>query len=78
MKLIECYISSFGKLKDYKLSFDNNLTVINRENAYGKTTLSIFIKSMFYGLDEAKRDVDKNTRVNADVSIKSSIVSIHT
>ncbi|MBR2869920.1 MAG: hypothetical protein IKB98_00865 [Clostridia bacterium] len=62
MKLIECYISSFGKLKDYKLSFDNNLTVINRENAYGKTTLSIFIKSMFYGLDEAKRDVDNNER----------------
>ena len=62
MILKECYVSSFGKLKDFKYNFDKNINVINRENGFGKTTLTIFIKSMFYGLNDSKRDVDNNER----------------
>ena len=62
MKLIECYVSSFGKLKNYKYNFNDNLNVINEQNGFGKTTLSIFIKSMFYGLEDSRRSVEENER----------------
>lgn len=62
MKLIECYVSSFGKLKDFKYNFSQNLNVINEENGFGKTTFNIFIKSMFYGLEDSKRNVEDNER----------------
>ncbi len=62
MILKECYVSSFGKLKDFKYNFNDKLNVINQENGFGKTTLSVFIKSMFYGLNDSKRDVDHNER----------------
>lgn len=62
MKLIECYVSSFGKLKNYKYNFNDALNVINEQNGFGKTTFSIFIKSMFYGLDDSKRSIEDNER----------------
>ena len=62
MILKECYVSSFGKLKDFRYNFNDNLNVINQENGFGKTTFSIFIKSMFYGLNDSKRDVENNER----------------
>lgn len=62
MILKECYVSSFGKLKDFRYVFNENLNVINQENGFGKTTFSFFIKSMFYGLNDTKRDVENNER----------------
>lgn len=55
MRLIECYIEAFGKLKDFRYSFKEGLNVINEENGFGKTTLSVFIKAMLYGLEDTKR-----------------------
>ena len=55
MKLIECYIENFGKLSDYKLKFSDGLNTIKKDNGYGKTTISVFIKSMLYGLEATKR-----------------------
>ena len=55
MKLIDLYIENFGKLSDFKLSFTDGINTINKENGYGKTTLSVFIKSMLYGLDDTKK-----------------------
>ena len=55
MRLIDCYIENFGTLSDYKIKFDAGLNTILAENGYGKTTLSVFIKSMFYGLDTSRR-----------------------
>ena len=43
------YISAFGALKDYHLDFSSGLQVIYGENEAGKTTVTEFIKSMFYG-----------------------------
>ncbi len=62
MKLLSCYVSSFGKLKNYSQDFNHDLTVINQENGFGKTTLTVFIKSMFYGLNDSKRSIEENER----------------
>lgn len=47
MRVLNCYIESFGKLNEQAFEFDN-LTIL-RENGFGKTTLAYFIKVMFYG-----------------------------
>ncbi len=55
MKLIECYVKNFGKLSDFSYNFSDGLNVIQKENGFGKSTLSAFIKSMLYGLEDTKR-----------------------
>ncbi len=62
MKIKKCYISSFGKLKDFSIEFNDELTVINHENGWGKSTLASFIKAIFYGLNDGKRSVAENER----------------
>ncbi len=62
MKLISCYISSFGKLKDFTYNFNQGLNVIMQENGWGKSTFATFIKAMFYGLNDSKRNVEDNER----------------
>ena len=63
MKLISCYVSSFGKLKDFSFNFDSGLNTIKQENGWGKTTLSTFIKAMFYGINSSKRSISENERI---------------
>lgn len=63
MKLVEAYVSSFGGMKDFSYKFDSDLNVINKENGFGKTTFSIFIKSMFYGLKDSKKNIEDNERI---------------
>ena len=63
MKLIECYIDNFGKLSDERICFSEGLNTICRENGWGKSTLSAFIKAMFYSLEETRRQsLDENER----------------
>ena len=63
MKLIECYIENFGKLSDFKYSFSGGLNTIKKDNGYGKTTLTVFIKAMLYGLDATKKmKLEENDR----------------
>ena len=63
MKLKKCYVSSFGKIKDFTYDFNDTLNSIKEENGWGKTTLATFIKAMFYGLDGTnKRNVNDNER----------------
>lgn len=63
MKLISCYIENFGKLSNASFDFEKDITSINEENGFGKTTLSVFIKSMFYGLDyKRKKELYDRTR----------------
>lgn len=50
MKLKSLYITGFGRLRDYEYTFSEGLNTIYEENGWGKTTFSVFIKSMFYGL----------------------------
>lgn len=65
MKLVDLYIDGFGALTGYPLSFKDGLTCVLEENGFGKTTLTAFIKAMFYSLPTAKRgqSADKNDRI---------------
>ncbi len=62
MKLIKCYVSSFGKLNDFSYNFTQGLNTINEENGWGKSTLATFIKAMFYGLNSSKHSINENER----------------
>ncbi len=63
MKIKELYVENFGKLSRYKISFDEGLNSFTEDNGYGKTTLSVFIKTMLYGFDESRRhSLDENDR----------------
>ena len=56
MKLLSCHIENFGGLSDFRLRFEDDITVIMEENGWGKTTLSAFLLSMFYGLPQRGKD----------------------
>ncbi len=63
MKLIECYIENFGKLTDLKIGFKDGLNSIKEDNGYGKTTLTVFIKAMLFGLDDTRsKKLESNER----------------
>jgi len=63
VKLIKCYVSSFGKLKDFTYDFNGGLNTIKEDNGWGKSTLATFIKVMFYGISGNKRSVSENDRL---------------
>lgn len=63
MKLKKCYVSSFGKIKDFTYDFNDTLNSIKEENGWGKSTLATFIKAVFYGLNDSKRSVAENERL---------------
>ncbi|HEY8444094.1 MAG TPA: hypothetical protein VIL24_04795 [Clostridia bacterium] len=63
MILKKCYVENFGRLHKFSYEFKEGLNVIQQENGWGKTTLSVFIKSMFYGLPaNRKSDLSQNQR----------------
>ena len=63
MKIIECYIENFGKLSAKKFDFSDGFNTLLAENGYGKTTLSVFIKCMLYGMSDTKKmSLDENER----------------
>ena len=63
MKLIRCYVSSFGKLCDFTYDFNDKLNTIKQDNGWGKSTLATFIKAMFYGINSSKRSIAENERI---------------
>lgn len=62
MKLISLKIENFGKLNNFEINFENNITSIKQENGWGKSTLATFLKAMFYGLSSGSKELDKNER----------------
>lgn len=63
MKLISVYIENFGKLHQETITFTEGLNTQVHENGWGKTTLSVFIRVMFFGfLKEGKRSEVENER----------------
>lgn len=54
MKLIACYISGFGALRDQTVTFEEDLTLFFRSNGSGKSTLAAFLKAMLYGMPSYK------------------------
>ncbi len=55
MRLIECYIENFGKISQQKFTFDGGFNCICQNNGEGKTTLTVFIKVMLYGMSDTKK-----------------------
>lgn len=62
MKLISLYIENFSGLSRYSLDFEQNLTVIEEANGFGKSTLAEFIRAMFYGFPRKAKTLDKSRR----------------
>ncbi len=62
MIINEIYIEAFGKIKSERFVFSDGLSSILLPNGEGKTTLTVFIKAMLYGLDDTRRSVSENER----------------
>lgn len=63
MKLLKCHVTSFGKLQNLDIDFTDGLNVFNYENGWGKTSLTVFLKSMFYGLKGGRmKNLSENER----------------
>lgn len=64
MKLIKCYINNFGKLSDFSFDFNKDITVINEDNGFGKSTFCAFIKAMFFGFNNTRtKKINDNERL---------------
>ena len=61
MKIKSIHIENFGKLSNLNLDFNENLTQICRQNGWGKSTLSFFLKAMFYGMAQKGRNKEYNS-----------------
>ena len=62
MKLISCHIENFGGLSGFDLEFNAGLTVLRRENGFGKTTLAEFIRTMFYGFPRSSKNQNRRKK----------------
>ncbi len=62
MKLIRCYIENFGGLSQFALDFEDQITVIQAPNGFGKTTLAEFLRAMFYGFPRKAKTLEKSKR----------------
>lgn len=63
MKLLNCHIENFGKLKNYNRDFADGCNTVMASNGQGKSTLAAFIRVMFYGFEgEGKRGAGANER----------------
>ena len=63
MRLIGCHVENFGCLQDLDVQFDPGQSVIYEENGWGKSTLAVFLRVMFYGFEnDGKKDETVNER----------------
>lgn len=62
MILTKLKITSFGKLKNLEINFNEGLNVIYGANEAGKSTIQTFIKAMLYGMNSRKQDIRENDR----------------
>ena len=49
------HIENFGKLSNFDLEFNKELNEVYKENGWGKSTLTSFIKAMFYSMTAKAR-----------------------
>lgn len=55
MKIKKLHIENFGKLFNYDLEFNDQINEVYKENGWGKSTLTAFIKAMFYSMPARAR-----------------------
>lgn len=56
MKIDKIHIENFGKLSNLIFDLSSGLNQLYKENGFGKTTFSVFIKAMFYGMPAAREN----------------------
>lgn len=54
MRLLDVYISGFGKFHDKSITFDDGLNIVYGKNEAGKSTLHTFIRSMLFGMERLR------------------------
>ncbi len=63
MKLLRLHVENFGTLQNFDLELTDGLNILYQKNGWGKSTLAVFIKAMFYGLPAtSRRSLDENER----------------
>lgn len=58
MIIKKLHIENFGKLSNFDIDFNEHLNVLYKENGWGKSTLTAFIKAMFYSMPARSRGDD--------------------
>ncbi len=80
MYIKNIHIASFGKLKDKELNLSEGLNIIKGDNESGKSTLSMFIRFMFYGFASGAKqnitDSDKKHYLPWDGSPASGSMTV--
>lgn len=54
MVIKECYIEGFGALQNVKKELSPGLNIIKADNGSGKTTFSVFIRVMLFGMEQKR------------------------
>lgn len=60
MRLLDLYISGFGKFHNRAITFEPGMNVVYGKNEAGKSTLHTFIRSMLFGLERGRGRASKN------------------
>lgn len=60
MRLLDLYISGFGKFHDRSITFDPGMNIVYGKNEAGKSTLHHFIRCMLFGLERGRGRASKN------------------
>ena len=67
MRVLSISIKNFGKLTNFDLNMEGGMTVLKKENGWGKSTLAAFVSAMFYSLPELrKKNIHENDRIKFD------------
>ena len=60
MIIKKIYVENFGKILKIELSFEKGINEIYKENGWGKSTITAFIKAMLYGMPAKKKGNELN------------------
>ena len=60
MRILDVYISGFGKFHDTDITFQDGLNIVYGKNEAGKSTIHTFIRSMLFGIERQRGRAARN------------------
>ena len=60
MRILDAYISGFGKFHNTDIAFQDGLNIVYGKNEAGKSTIHTFIRSMLFGLERQRGRAARN------------------